>query len=128
MDRGQRAQAHDPGSLSGPILGGTAGLGLFMTDNPVMSPAESLMWTVERDPILRSTFMTITLLDRAPDMDRLAVRIGDAMAGFPRMRQRVRTATSPFDRHRWIEDASFDLRYHIRHVALAPPGDHRSLF
>jgi len=98
-----------------------------MADNPVMSPAESLMWTVERDPILRSTFMTITMLDRAPDMGRLEARIGDAMAGFPRMRQRVRTATSPLERHRWIDDASFDLRYHVRRVALAPPGTQRAL-
>ncbi|MHB1912132.1 MAG: wax ester/triacylglycerol synthase domain-containing protein [Acidimicrobiales bacterium] len=98
-----------------------------MAENPVMSPAESLMWTVERDPILRSTFMTITMLDRAPDMGRLEARIGDAMAGFPRMRQRVRTATSPLERHRWIDDASFDLRYHIRRVALAPPGTQRAL-
>ena len=99
-----------------------------MADNPVMSPAEALMWTVERDPILRSTFMTVTVLDRPPDMERLASRIGDAMSGFPRMRQRVRTATNIFDRHRWIEDVSFDLRYHIRHVALPPPGDDRALF
>jgi diacylglycerol O-acyltransferase / wax synthase len=99
-----------------------------MPDNPAMSPAESLMWTVERDPILRSTFMTITVLDQAPDMDRLAGRITDALAGFPRMRQRVRTASGPFDRHRWIEDASFDLRYHIRRVALPPPADRRALF
>jgi len=98
-----------------------------MAENPVMSPAESLMWTVERDPILRSTFMTITMLDRAPDMDRLEARIGDAIAGFPRMRQRVRTATNPLERHHWIDDASFELRYHIRRVALAPPGTHRAL-
>lgn len=99
-----------------------------MAEDVLMSPAESLMWTVERDPILRSTFMTITILDRSPDMERLARRIGDAMTGFPRMRQRVRTATNAFDRHRWIDDVSFDLRYHIRHVALPPPGDDRALF
>lgn len=98
-----------------------------MADNPAMSPAEALMWTVERDPILRSTFMTVTILDRPPDMERLGRRIGDAMAGFPRMRQRVRTASNIFDRHRWIEDASFDLRYHVRHLALPAPGDDRAL-
>ena len=86
------------------------------------------MWAVERDPVLRSTFLTITLLDRSPDMDRLAVRIGDAVAAFPRMHQRVRGASAPWDRPHWIDDASFDLHFHIRRVALPAPGTERMLF
>jgi diacylglycerol O-acyltransferase len=93
-----------------------------------MTPSEALMWAVERDPVLRSTFLNITMLDRPPDMDRLAVRIGDAVTAFPRMRQRVRGATAPWDRPRWIDDASFDLNFHIRRVSLPPPGSDRMLF
>ena len=33
----------------------------------VMSDAEGLMWRLEKDPYLSSTFGTVTLLDRAPD-------------------------------------------------------------
>lgn len=99
-----------------------------MAVQTAMTPSESLMWTVERDPILRSTFLNVTILDRAPDMERLAERLTQAIDGFPRMRQRVRTATAPWERHRWIEDASFDLKYHIRRVALPPPGQDRALF
>lgn len=98
-----------------------------MAAGTVMTPSESLMWTVERDPILRSAFLTITILDRPPDMARLAGRLAEAVEGFPRMRQRVRTAGGPWERHRWVEDASFDLRYHVRLVALPQPADERGL-
>ncbi len=85
------------------------------------------MWAVERDPILRSTFLNITILDRAPDLDRLRGRMQDAIASFPRLRRRVRTAAAPWDRPRWIDDASFDIAFHVRRVALPPPGSHRQL-
>lgn len=98
-----------------------------MPETPVMTPSEALMWAVERDPILRSTFLNITVLDRAPDMRRFSQRIAETIEAFPRMRQRVRTPSLPWDRPRWIEDASFDLQYHVRHVALPPPGTFRSL-
>ena len=92
-----------------------------------MTPSEALMWAIERDPILRSTFLNITVLDRPPDVGRLARRMAETIESFPRMRQRVRTPSLPWDRPRWIEDASFDLRFHIRHLALPPPGTMRSL-
>jgi diacylglycerol O-acyltransferase / wax synthase len=92
-----------------------------------MTPSEALMWAIERDPVLRSTFLNITVLDRPPDVARLTRRIDETISAFPRMRQRVRGATMPWDRPAWIEDASFDLRYHVRHVALPPPGTMRSL-
>ena len=85
------------------------------------------MWAIERDPVLRSTFLNITVLDRPPDMARLTRRIDETVTAFPRMRQRVRGATVPWERPAWIDDASFDLRYHVRHVALPPPGTRRAL-
>ncbi|HZU73634.1 MAG TPA: wax ester/triacylglycerol synthase domain-containing protein [Acidimicrobiales bacterium] len=94
----------------------------------VMTPAEALMWAVERDPILRSTFLTVTVLDAPPEMDRLRRRMADAIGGFPRMHQRVRSQSAPWDRPAWIDDASFDLDYHIRHLALPAPADDRALF
>jgi WS/DGAT/MGAT family acyltransferase len=99
-----------------------------MASEEVMSASEALMWAVERDPIMRSTFLTVTVLDSAPEMSRLRTRIGDALDSFPRMRQRVRPAAGPWERPRWIDDASFDLDYHVRHVALPSPGSERDLF
>ena len=40
-----------------------------------MSDAEGLMWRLEKDPHLSSTFANVTILDRAPDFDRLMRRI-----------------------------------------------------
>ena len=40
-----------------------------------MSDAEGLMWRLEKDPYLSSAFANVTILDRAPDFDRLLARI-----------------------------------------------------
>ena len=85
------------------------------------------MWAVERDPVLRSTFLNLTVLDRPPDIDRLRERMADAITAFPRLRQRVRAGGAPWDRPHWVDDASFDVAYHVRRVALPPPGSPREL-
>ena len=36
-----------------------------------MSDTDALMWNIEKDPVLRSTIVTVNRLDRAPDWDRL---------------------------------------------------------
>jgi len=44
----------------------------------------------------------------------------------PRYRQRL--AYTPLARHPiWVDDASFNLHYHVRHTCLPPPGDERQL-
>ena len=45
-----------------------------------MSDAEGLMWRLEKDPYLSSTFANVTILDRKPNFDKLRrrmERIGD---------------------------------------------------
>lgn len=43
------------------------------------------------------------------------------------MRQRMVQVPFNLDYPYWIEDANFDLEYHVRHVALPKPGDWRQL-
>ncbi len=43
------------------------------------------------------------------------------------MRQRLVRVPLDLDYPYWIEDASFDLEYHLRHLALPRPGDWRQL-
>ncbi len=44
----------------------------------------------------------------------------------PRLRQKL--ATIPrFERPVWVDDARFNLRYHVRHTALPAPGNERQL-
>jgi WS/DGAT/MGAT family acyltransferase len=90
-----------------------------------MTDAEALMWMAERDPLLRSAFQTVTFLDGRPDIDRLLARMAVAVERLPRLRQRV--APSPIGPPLWEDDPDFDLRFHVRHIALPPPGDDRQL-
>ncbi len=48
-------------------------------------------------------------------------RLGSA----PRFRQRLQRVPLGLDRPYWVDDADFDLEYHVRHIALPKPGDWR---
>lgn len=92
-----------------------------------MSDTESLMWRLEKDPYLASTFANITILDRAPNMDALVARMERTALLFPRLRRRVMPAPGNFGNPTWVDDPSFDIRYHVRQISLAEPGDMRQL-
>jgi diacylglycerol O-acyltransferase / wax synthase len=92
-----------------------------------MSDAESLMWRLEKDPYLSSTVANLTVLDSAPDMERLAQRMIRATRIVARLRQRVKPALG-LQPPVWVDDHDFDLSYHLRRLALAPPGDERELY
>lgn len=92
-----------------------------------MSDAEALMWTLEKDPVLRSAFLQITLLDRPPDLDRLRRRMARATNAIPRLRERVVSPPARLGPPRWATDPAFDLTYHVRHLGLPPPGTLRQL-
>ena len=56
-----------------------------------MSDSDALMWNIEKDPLLRSTIVTVLFLDRAPDWDALVRRVEAGTRVIPRLRQRVAT-------------------------------------
>jgi diacylglycerol O-acyltransferase / wax synthase len=74
-----------------------------------MSDAEGLMWRLEKDPYLSSTFANVTVLDRAPDMDRLLVMMERAAQVMPRLRQRVQPMPANLSAPMWVDDINFDL-------------------
>ena len=45
---------------------------------------------------------------------------------FPRLRQRLEWVPG-FAQPGWVDDERFNLRFHVRHTALPPPGDVRQL-
>ncbi len=92
-----------------------------------MSDAEGLMWRLEKDPHLCSTFANVTILDKAPDFDRLLRRMDRTTYAVPRLRQRVQPAPANLSAPMWVDDVNFDLRYHVRHLALPKPGTMRQL-
>ncbi len=95
--------------------------------NNTMSDTEALMWRLEEDPYLSSTFSNITILDRMPDMDRLRRRMEYAVARIPRLRQCVRPSLGNVASPTWADDPEFDLDFHVRQLALPEPGTDRQL-
>ncbi len=92
-----------------------------------MSDAEAIMWAVDKDPALRSDFTNVTVLDRPPDEGRLRAKLTDAMAEIPRLAQRVVTPPLRIAPPEWRHDPTLDLDYHLRKIALPPPGGLREL-
>lgn len=91
-----------------------------------MSDTEALMWALEDDPVLRSTFANITFVDRPPDVERFRNRMRMAITALPRLRQRVYDApgiASP----EWVDDPFFDLDFHVRRINAPAPGDERAV-
>jgi WS/DGAT/MGAT family acyltransferase len=93
-----------------------------------MSDVEALMWNLEKDPHLSSTFANVTLLDRAPDRDALRARISGAVDSFPRLRQHVVPAFGRLAPPEWRIDPEFDLDRHLRWTALPQPASQRDVF
>jgi len=62
----------------------------------------------------------------AIDFESILEYVASRLHLIPRYRQRVEPA--PLDRHPiWVDDAHFNLRYHVRHTRLPRPGSERIL-
>lgn len=88
-----------------------------------MHPADAVLWSIEHDPVLRSTITAIGLFDRAPDWERLVARLEQAVVTVPRLGQRVVTTPFGLGPPRWVPDPHFDLSYHLRRVEAPEPRD-----
>ena len=60
------------------------------------------------------------------DFDAIVAFIAGALPQEPRFTQRLRSVPGLPD-HVWVDDAHFDIHYHVRHTALPRPGDERQL-
>jgi hypothetical protein len=92
-----------------------------------MNDAEAIMWTLESDPLLRSDFMNMILLDGPPDGALLRRRVERALDAYPLLRQRVEGAPLRLAPPDWVDDPDFSLDYHLRRLAVPPPGTRRQL-
>ncbi len=95
--------------------------------DPRMSDAEGLMWRMEKDPHLSSTFAAVTILEGRSDFEKLVRRMEHTTRLVPRLRQRVQSAPANLGAPCWVDDSNFNIRYHVRHVALPEPGTVRQL-
>lgn len=79
------------------------------------------MWSIETDPRLRSTIVTLILLDRSPDWNEVLDRFEFLSRTVPVFRQRVVSSVRPAP-PRWEADPDFDLAFHVRRVTAPAPG------
>src|SRR4051794_5450873 len=93
-----------------------------------MSDAEAFMWNLEKDPWLNPNGASISVLDRPLDMDVFRGKLANAVAEVPRMRERVVPGLGRLSPPEWRPDSEFELDYHLRHLALPPPGTRRQLY
>jgi WS/DGAT/MGAT family acyltransferase len=93
-----------------------------------MSDLEALMWNLEKDPHLNSTFANVTILDRPPDLERFRRKMARAVTTIPRLRQRVVPGFGRLAPPMWQDDPSFDIDFHVRRDGLPDGATDRDLF
>ena len=82
---------------------------------------DAFTWSMESDPRLRSTIVSLVLLDRTPNWEQLVDRFELLSKTMPMFRQRV-TPSPPPAPPRWEFDPDFDLAFHLRRVSAPQPG------
>jgi WS/DGAT/MGAT family acyltransferase len=92
-----------------------------------MSDSDALTWTIERDPLLRSTIVSVWTLDRLPDPERLRRALERTLRRIPRLRQRVVEDPLGVAPPRWRDDPRFHLPYHVRRLGAPGKGGTREL-
>ncbi|AFM18846.1 uncharacterized protein containing a NRPS condensation (elongation) domain [Mycolicibacterium chubuense NBB4] len=89
--------------------------------NEFMRSTDAFTWSMESDPRLRSTVVTVILLDHSPNWDEVRDRIERLTRSFPMFRQRV--VPSPLQAPpRWEDCTDFDLDFHMRRLAVPEGG------
>lgn len=86
-----------------------------------MINSDAFAWQMETDAALRSTVVSIIMLDQPPEWDVLVDRFERIGQEVPMFRQRV-VETIPPAPPRWELDHDFDLDYHLRRVTAPAPG------
>jgi diacylglycerol O-acyltransferase len=79
-----------------------------------MSDSDALMWTIEKDPVLRSTIVAVAVFDAPPERGLLIEKMERGSRLVPRLRQRVVSNPLSIAPPRWEVDPYFDLSYHLR--------------
>ncbi len=85
-----------------------------------MSESDSVLWHIERDPLLRSTITSVWFLDSVPDRRRMDAVVERIASTIPRLRQRVVDEQPGVAPPRWMQDPNFDVSYHYSWARL--PG------
>ncbi len=86
-----------------------------------MRASDAFTWAMETDPRLRSTVVSVVLLDRSPDWEEVRERFDLISRRLPMFRQRVVGSPAPTP-PRWEYYRDFELDYHVRRAVVPAPG------
>jgi WS/DGAT/MGAT family acyltransferase len=92
-----------------------------------MSPLDASFLHIE-DAVSHMHIGSVAIFDGpAPRYDQFEAMVAGKLPAVPRYRQKVRFVPLQLGRPLWVDDPHFNLRYHLRHTALAPPGGDQEL-
>jgi diacylglycerol O-acyltransferase len=89
--------------------------------NAHMKESDAFSWFMERDPLLRSTVVTVLLFDRCPDPVLLRAKAERASRTVPGLRHKIVEAPLRLAPPRWTVDPDFDLSWHVRQIEVPHP-------
>jgi diacylglycerol O-acyltransferase / wax synthase len=92
-----------------------------------LSAADSILWTIDDDPLLRSTITAVVVFDRALKYDQVVDRFASLCRQAYRFRATVAPARAPWGRPSWRVVEHLDVTTHLRHVRVALPGTMRDV-
>jgi diacylglycerol O-acyltransferase len=110
--------------LSGVAMNGTA----TVAADHYMRDSDAFSWYMEADPLLRSTVVSVLVLDSEPDAERLLERAERGARLSPRFRHRVVEVPMRLANPRWVVDDDFDLEFHTRRIGAPHPGRLEDVF
>ncbi|MDX6674662.1 MAG: diacylglycerol O-acyltransferase / wax synthase [Solirubrobacteraceae bacterium] len=88
-----------------------------------LSPSDRSSLAAERGPVNMAVGAVLVFESgRGLDYDAVAERLRTRLHLIPRYRQRLASPVPGVAQPEWVDDEHFDLRWHVRHVALPPPG------
>jgi diacylglycerol O-acyltransferase len=88
-----------------------------------LSPADRSSLAAERGPVNMAVGAVLVFEGRRGlDYDAVVERLRTRLHLIPRYRQRLASAVPGVAQPEWVDDEHFDLAWHVRHVALPPPG------
>ncbi|WP_163722155.1 wax ester/triacylglycerol synthase domain-containing protein [Mycolicibacterium psychrotolerans] len=94
--------------------------------NEFMRSSDAFTWSMESDPRLRSTVVTVLRLDRTPDWDDVRERFLRLSGELPMFRQKVVESPPPAP-PRWQDCDEFDLDFHMRRIGAPGTGSFDSV-
>ena len=86
-----------------------------------MRDSDAFSWYMEKDPLLRSTVVSVMIIDGSLDFDLLMERLERSTRQSPGFRHRVVMPPLRLATPRWVVDPDFDLDWHVRRFEAAPP-------